>query len=302
MVLVEPHVNNHRETAVPLITRFDPWQSSQCTCPPKLTFNPYTGCSHSCVYCYASSYIPRFADCRPKKDLLKRLEREAAKLKGETVSMSNSSDPYPPMERELGLMRECLQILSRSRCRIQVVTKSTLVARDADLLSEAAATVALTVTTDSDDLAKQLEPQAPSPTERLKTVETLVGKGVPVSVRIDPIIPFVNDTPAKLIAKLACLGVKHVTASTYKVKRGNWKRFSNAMPELAEKLEPLYFPEGERANSYALLPKDLRLKLLTNVRCMALSNGIKFAVCREGLSQLNTARCDGSWLLPKMET
>jgi len=287
---------------VPLITRFDPWQSSQCTCPPKLTFNPYTGCSHNCVYCYASSYIPRFADCRPKKDLLKRLEREASKLKGETVSISNSSDPYPLMERELGLTRECLEILSRSRCRIQIVTKSTLVTRDADLLSEEPATVALTITTDDDDLAKQIESQAPSPTERFKAVETLIGKGVPVSVRIDPIIPFVNDNPAKLLAELACLGVKHVTASTYKVKRDNWKRFSNSMPEQGEKLNPLYFFEGERANSCVLLPMDLRLKLLTSVRRMALSHGIKFAVCREGLSQLNTACCDGSWLLPKLET
>jgi len=287
---------------VPLITRFDPWQSSQCTCPPKLTFNPYTGCSHNCVYCYASSYIPRFWECRPKKDLLKRLEREALKLKGETVSISNSSDPYPLMERELGLTRECLEILSRSRCRIQIVTKSTLVTRDADLLSEAPATVALTITTDNDDLAKRIEPQAPSPTERLKTVETLVSKGVPVSVRIDPIIPFVNEDPSKLITELACLGVKQVTSSTYKVKRDNWKRFSNSMPEQAEKLKPLYFTHGERANGCALLPKDLRMKLLANVRSMAVSQGIKFAVCREGLSKLNTACCDGSWLLPKLET
>jgi len=233
---------------------------------------------------------------------LKRLEREAAKLKGETVSMSNSSDPYPLMEQKLGLTRECLRILSKSKCRIQIVTKSTLVTRDADLLTKAPATVAVTITTDNGELAKRLEPQAPSPTERLKAVETLISKDVPVSVRIDPIIPFVNDNPTNLIAKLACLGVKHVTASTYKVKRDNWNRFSNAMPEQAEKLKPLYFNHGERANGCALLPRDLRLKLLTNVRSMALSHGIKFAVCREGLSQLNTACCDGSWLLPKLET
>ena len=233
---------------------------------------------------------------------MKRLEREATKLNGETVSMSNSSDPYPPMEQELGLTRECLKILSQSKCRIQIVTKSELVARDADMLKKAQATVALTVTTDNDDLAKRIEPQAPSPAERLKTVEALVNKGIPVLVRIDPIIPFVNDNPAKLVAKLACLGVKHITASTYKVKRDNWKRFSNAMPEQSEKLKPLYFDHGERANGCALLPRDLRLKLLTNVRSMALSHGIKFAVCREGLSQLNTACCDGSWLLPKLET
>lgn len=302
MIFVAAKRKNNCENVVPLITRFDPWQSSQCTCPPKLTFNPYTGCCHNCVYCYASSYVPRFSDCRPKKDLLKRLEREALKLRGETVSLSNSSDPYPQMERELGLTRECLRILSRSKCRIQVVTKSTLVTRDIDLLNEASATVALTITTDNNDLAKRIEPNAPSATERLRTVETLVSKGVPVSVRIDPVIPFVNDDPAKLVAELASLGVKHVTASTYKVKRDNWKRFCAAMPAMAEKLKPLYFEHGEKANGCLLLPRDLRLKLLTNIRRLVLSHGIMFGACREGLSQLNTAVCDGSWLLPKLET
>jgi DNA repair photolyase len=215
--------------------------------------------------------------------------------------MSNSSDPYPKMERELILTRQCLEILSRSRCRIQVVTKSTLVTRDADLLSEAPAMVAITITTCDDGLAKRIEPQAPSPTERLKAVESLVGNGVPVMVRIDPIIPFVNEDAAKLMTELACLGVKHVTASTFKVKRDGWKRFSCALPVQAEKLKPLYFERGEKAGGCALLPRDLRLKLLANVRRLALSYGIKFAVCREGLSQLNTACCDGSWLLPELE-
>ena len=286
---------------MPLITRFDPWQSSQCTCPPKLTFNPYTGCNYNCIYCYAESYIPRFRDCRIKKDLLKRLKREAFKLNGEAISMSNSSDPYPPMESELGLTRECLRILSRSNCRIQIVTKSILVTRDEDLLSEALATVALTITTLDDDLARRIEPQAPSPTERLKAVETLVGKGVPIMVRIDPIIPFLNEDPGKLIAELACLGVKHITASTCKIKSASWKNFCAALPEVAEKLTPLYFLHGERSNGCALLPLDLRLSLLSNIRSLVLSHGISFAVCREGLSQLNTSCCDGSNMLKELE-
>ena len=286
---------------MPLITRFDPWQSTLCTCPSKLTFNPYTGCSHNCIYCYAYSYIPHFQDCRPKKNLIKRLEREASKLKGETVSMSNSSDPYPHMEGELGITRECLKTLSHSNCRIQIITKSTLVTRDVDLLREKPSTVAVTITTEDEDTAKKLEPDAPTPNERMKAVETLIQKGIHVSARIDPIIPFVNDNPAKLVATLAETGVKHITASTYKAKRDSWQRFTVVMPEQAEKLKPLYWTQGESANGYALLPRDLRLKLLTKVRNMAISHGIKFAVCREGLSHLNNAACDGSWLLPDSE-
>ncbi|MEJ5328115.1 MAG: radical SAM protein [Candidatus Bathyarchaeia archaeon] len=280
-----------------LISRFDPWRSNLCTCPPKLTFNPYTGCDHACVYCYASSYIPRFSECRPKRDLLQRLQREAAKLKGEIVSIANSSDPYPRIEAEALLTRMCLAILAQSHCRIQIITKSTLVTRDVDLLGKVPSAVALTITTDDEDTARLLEPHVPSPAERLKTVETLISKGFPVSVRVDPIIPFVNDNPERLIAALASIGVKHLTASTYKIKPDNWRRFSTAMPRVAEKLKPLYFEQGEKAGGYTLLPHALRLKLLSNIRRLAAANGMRFGVCREGLTQLNTAACDGSWLL-----
>ncbi len=203
------------------------------------------------------------------------------------------------MEKEAGLTRECLKILIESGCRIQVITKSTLVARDADILKEVDATVALTITTDNDDLAKVIEPNAPSPAERLKTVETLTNNGVAVAVRIDPIIPFVNENHAELIAKLAIFGVKHVTASTYKPRQRDWRRFAAVMPEAAEKLNPLYWSLGERVNGCVLLPRDLRLKLLNDVRRLVLQNGVQFAVCREGLCELNTAACDGSWMLPK---
>ena len=282
---------------MPLISRFDPWRSSLCTCPPKLTLNPYSGCDHACVYCYASSYIPNFHECRPKKDLTERLKRETAKLKGETVSISNSSDPYPRMEATAGLTRRCLEILAKSNCRIQIITKSNLVTRDDDLLSKTPSTIALTVTTIDAEVAQILEPHAPPPAARLRAVEDLIRKGIPVSVRIDPIIPLVNDQPEKLVATLASIGVKHVTSSTYKIKPDNWHRFAVAMPTVAEKLKLLYFKQGEKIGGNILLPRDLRLKLMKNMRDLTTANGMKFGVCREGLAQLNTAACDGSWLL-----
>ena len=201
------------------------------------------------------------------------------------------------MEAEAGLTQKCLAILSQHDCRIQIITKSTLVTRDTDLLGKVPCTVALTITTDDDNTAKLLEPYAPSPTERLKTVETLTSKGIPVSVRVDPIIPFVNDNPEKLIATLASMGVKHVTTSTYKAKPDSWHRLATAMPHVAEKLKPLYFEQGEKTGGYTLLPTDLRLKLMKNIRRLAVENGMKFGVCRENLSHLNTAACDSSWLL-----
>jgi hypothetical protein len=95
------------------------------------------------------------------------------------------------------------------------------------------------------------------------------------------------------------MGVKHITTSTYKMKRDNWQRFAAAVPSVAAKLKPLYFEKGERMGGSVLLPVDLRLKLMLNIRTLAVNNSMKFGVCRENLSQLNTASCDGSWLLPK---
>ena len=284
---------------VPLISRFDPWRSGLCTCPSKLTFNPYTGCDHQCIYCYASSYIPSFSDCRPKKDLLAVLKREAAKLNGETISIANSSDPYPRAEASAGLTRRCLEILAESNCKIQIITKSNIVVRDDDLLSKVPSTVALTITTDDDNIAKLIEPHAPLPSQRLRAAQDLIKKGIPVSVRIDPIIPFVNDQPQKLISALASIGVKHLTCSTYKAKPDNWMRLTQAMPKVAENLKPLYFQQGEKIGGNTLLPKEFRFRLLKSVRDLAVANNMKFGVCREGLPELNTAPCDGSWLMPK---
>jgi DNA repair photolyase len=249
------------------------------------------------VYCYASSYIPRFTDCRPKKNLTERLKKEAARLEDQIVSISNSSDPYPNIERKLGLTRRCLQILAQANCRIQIITKSPLVVRDIDLLRKKTSMVSLTITTDDDSLATLLEPNAPPPSERLKAIKTLTANSIPTSVRIDPVIPFVNENVEGLFDALASAGIMHVTCSTYKARPDNWKRFSKAFPEKAEKLRLLYFEEGERIGGYNYLPRELRLSLMAKARRLAEERGIKFGTCREGLSHLNTATCDGSWLM-----
>jgi DNA repair photolyase len=197
------------------------------------------------------------------------------------------------------MTRRCLEIFSESNCKIQIITKSNLVVRDDDLLNKVPSTVALTITTDDDNLAKLIEPYAPLPSQRLRAARDLIEEGIPVSVRIDPIIPSLNDQPQKLIADLAAIGVKHLTCSTYKAKPDNWKRLAQAMPKLAQNLKPLYFQQGEKIGGSTLLPREFRFKLLKGIRDLAVANKMKFGVCRENLSELNTATCDGSWLMPK---
>ena len=280
-----------------VIKLFDPWQSKLCTCPPKLTLNPYTGCSHRCVYCYVS-YIPNFFNCRPKHDLIPRLMKDAKELKGELISISNSSDPYPPMEKKMELTRKCLEILSKADCKVQIVTKSSSVTRDVDLLKRMKSMVALTITTINDKLSKKLEPGAPPSSERIKAARYLIENGIPVAVRIDPIIPFLNEDQEELIDKLASIGVKHITSSTYKVKQENWQRFSLVFPEIARKLRKIYFEEGRRIRRSYYLPEDFRLNIMKKMKTLVERKGMKFACCREGLPQLNSAVCDGSWLIP----
>lgn len=157
--------------------------------------------------------------------------------------------------------------------------------------------VAVTVTTLNEDDARLIEPYAASPRARIKTIEALVDKGIAVAARIDPVIPGINDNTEELLKTLASIGVNHVTSSTYKVKPDNWKRFSAALPDVAAKLRPLYFDMGERLEGSTFLPRQLRYDLMTNVRLLTDKYNMGFGVCREGLSQLNTASCDGSWLL-----
>jgi DNA repair photolyase len=213
--------------------------------------------------------------------------------------MSSSSDPYPTVEAELGLTRQCLRIIARSNCRLQVFTKSDIVARDADLLSQIPCTVALTITTSDDQLAAIIEPKAPAPSKRLKAIQTLTEHSIPVIVRVDPIIPTLNDNPAELIRILAELGVKHITSSTYKIKPDNWMRLTHSLPETAEKLRPLYYTQGEIQTGNRILSREFRFELMKKIADIAQAHGMRFGACREGIVELNTAQCDGSCLMPK---
>ena len=284
-----------------ILRPFDPWNSPLCTCPPKMSLNPYTGCPHGCIYCYASSYIPRFQECRPKVDLLRRLEKESAKIEPDTlVAMSNSSDPYPPMEKELRLSRGCLKILKRMDCRVQVVTKSDLVAEDADLLAGMRATVAVTVTTLKDSICRKLEPGAPLPRKRLDAMTTLADLGVPVSARIDPIIPGINDSEIEdLVYAAVQAGARHIVSSTYKARPGNVKRISSAFPDAGVVLRMLLQKDSRESGSL-LLPRELRCSLMQKVKDNASKMGVASSTCREGFPSVPGTNCDGSHLLPSL--
>jgi DNA repair photolyase len=271
---------------------FDPWKSELCTCGDKLSFNPYTGCSHRCDYCYAT-YIPRFWEVREKKDLLKRLERDLSEMDERLpISMSNSSDPYPWIEKEKGITRRCLELFREYDVTLLVVTKSDIILRDIDILSEIDCVVSITITG-----CDELEKFAPS-TERRIEVFRKLSEAVPTVLRFDPVIPFVNDSRLEIIE--AC-DPEHVVTSTLKLRFDSYRRIGEKLPRLKPVLRKLYFEEGEKIGSYYYLNRNMRISLLRKVEEFCSSMGISCGFCREGL-EYNARSCDGRHLSSRFKS
>jgi DNA repair photolyase len=170
--------------------------------------NPYRGCEHGCVYCYARPTHEYFGwsagldfEMRivVKEDAPELLRRELAspRWRPQTIVLSGVTDPYQPVERRLRITRGCLEVLAECRNPVAVVTKSHLVTRDLDLLAELArhdaAAVILSVTTLDRALQRALEPRAGTPERRLDAIARCAEAGVPVGVMVAPVIPGLTD-------------------------------------------------------------------------------------------------------------
>ena len=184
----------------------------------KWTINPYRGCEHGCVYCYArpgheylglSPGIDFESIIFAKRDAaaLLRDELSAPSWKPETIVMSGVTDPYQPVERELGITREILGVLEECRQPVSIITKSALILRDLDLISSLhehrAVHVAISVTTLDNGLASKLEPRASSPAARLEAIRRISAIGVPVAVMVAPVIPAITDHEIPAILRAA---------------------------------------------------------------------------------------------------
>jgi DNA repair photolyase len=186
--------------------------------PHTWSVNPYRGCSHACIYCYARpshEYLGWGAgtdfDTRilVKRDAARLLADafEERKWQGERILFSGNTDCYQPLEHRLGLTRACLEVCLRYRNPISVITKSNLVERDvaliADLSRVVGARVTLSIPYFDKDLARAIEPGAPTPARRLRAMRTLHDAGVPVGVNVAPVIPGVNDREIPNVLKAA---------------------------------------------------------------------------------------------------
>lgn len=283
-------------SAMRVLRFFDPWKGELCTCPPKYTLNPYTGCAHRCLYCYISSFIPKAFEVREKPPFFSALAKDLRECdRNLYLSLSNSSDPYPPIEEERRCTRRVLELCRDAGMPVLIVTKSPLVIRDVDLLSEMRAVVSVTITTFDRIKAQILEPGAPSPQDRLRACATLAQRGIPVVLRMDPVIPGVNDSPEEWLPLLEAAApyVRQVVASTLKLRWDTVQRLSAAFPRICETLS-LY---SEKRGNSRYLKGEVRFTLLSSLREIVHSFGLLFSTCREGFPELNDSICDGSGFL-----
>ena len=176
--------------------------------PFEQSVNAYRGCEHGCVYCFARP-THAYLDLSPSLDFetniffkantIELLKKEISKpgYKVKTISLGNVTDTYQPVEKTKGITREILKLMYRYKHPVSLVTKSSLIERDIDLLAKLAddnlVHVSLSITTLDKGLAQKMEPRATTPNRRLKAIKNLTNLGIPVSVLVAPIIPVLTD-------------------------------------------------------------------------------------------------------------
>ena len=186
--------------------------------PFSRSINPYRGCEHGCVYCFARP-SHAWLDLSPgldfetrilvKPDAVRLLREELARpgYRPQPIQLGSNTDPYQPVERQMRLTRAILETLLEVRHPVTVLTKGALIERDVDLLAELAsrqlARAAISITTLDGELKRTLEPRAASASARLRAIRTLTAAGIPTAVMVAPIIPRVNDHEMEAILEAA---------------------------------------------------------------------------------------------------
>ena len=180
------------------------------------TINPYRGCEHGCIYCFARP-THAYLGLSPGLDFETRLiarpdapqvlarELRARRYRVAPLAIGTNTDPYQPVERDRGITRACLQVLQEFRHPVAVVTKGALIERDIDILSDMArqglARVGISVTTLESGLSRRMEPRAPEPARRIETIRRLVAAGIPVRIMASPMVPGLTDMELEAILK-----------------------------------------------------------------------------------------------------
>ncbi|MEF8873983.1 MAG: radical SAM protein [Candidatus Thermoplasmatota archaeon] len=217
------------------------------------SLNPYRGCSHGCLYCYAPFVIKEerpwgeFLDV--KRNIPKVVSEEAKGKEKGLVRVGSVTDPYQEAEREYKLTRRCLKQLSQNGFPVLIQTKSDLVKRDIDILEEMESDVGFTITSLDDEFRGKFEPHAPPVADRLSAVKELKEAGIDVWVFVGPLLPYENDSDeelGRLKETLTSLGVEEIYLDKLNMRDGIWSKLQPLLEEeQEERYKEIYFSDTD---------------------------------------------------------
>ena len=287
-----------------------PFTAHHSECPNRLVINPYTGCQHRCLYCYGTYFFfPNFFDIiQVKTNAPQILQKEIQKYKKKheyfpQVYISPATDSYQPLERRYHITRQCVQVLQSHNISYYIMSKSDAMLEDLDLHAHYRDRCMgiWTITSLDEQRRKIWEPFTVSIKKRLDALERFSEEGIPTAFRIDPIMPYVDDSSEQLEALIAACaerGATHFTTSILKLRKEIWtriKRFFQDRGEnnLLQQYHNLYFNPSYRRSSYYYPKREYREKVLTILQNLAKKYELSFGTCLEGMPQFNTGPCDG---------
>ncbi|WP_287585477.1 radical SAM protein [Candidatus Borrarchaeum sp.] len=244
--------------------------------------NPYIGCTHGCKYCYAR-FMKRYTKHKEpwgefvdiKTNIANLLSGELARKKGKgLILLSSVTDPYQPVEEKYELTRKCLQRLLRYDRTISILTKSALVTRDIDLLSQfSECEVGFTITTYNDKIREVFEPEASPIEQRISTLRKLHDQGIATYVFLGPIIPVLTEQSLSQLLDVFSEGViDRLSIDKLNIKAGNWPLIRDTLrenfPEKLSQVSDLLFDKQKNNNYFTNIKKTLlRFQSDFNIPC-----------------------------------
>ncbi|MBU7048422.1 MAG: radical SAM protein [Theionarchaea archaeon] len=211
--------------------------------------NPYTGCEHNCVYCYAvfmkrySSHSEPWGEFVDAKiNAPTQLRKQLKSTKKGRVLFSSVTDAYQPLEKNYEITRRCLEQFLNTPFFVSVLTKSSLVTRDSDILQNLTCEVGFTFTTLDDTVRKVFEPKSTPIPERLHALKSLYESGIPTYAFFGPILPFLSDSPESIIEIVNTLSnyVTYIIVDRMNLYDAAWKRIFNTLKSWRPELIPQY--------------------------------------------------------------
>ncbi|MHA1358069.1 MAG: radical SAM protein [Candidatus Helarchaeota archaeon] len=292
-----------------------PFTAHHSECPTRLVINPYTGCQHRCIYCYGTYFFfPNFFNLvQVKVNAPEILKQEIRKYKRShdffpPVYIAPATDSYQPLERRYHITRQCVEVLQGGKIPYYIMSKSDGMLQDLALhASYRDRCMGIwTITSLKDERRRIYEPFAPPVKRRLAALERFTAEGITTAFRIDPILPYIDDSMEDLEAVIAAcvdLGAVHFTASILKLRKEIWLRMKALFQKydetsLIKQYEKLYFSPRLMRGSYYYPKTEYRRKVLASLHDLAKKYELSFGTCLEAMPHFNTGPCDGVHLPP----